>query len=65
MCGNGVAIGMTIIARHRRRIQRDQTQALTACIVVAVGPTLRTAAEFRLVTVALPTTATTASGSVW
>ena len=62
MFGNGVAIGMVIIVRHRRGIPPDQPQALTACIVVAVGAALRGTVVWLIVTTGLPTIATTTLG---
>ena len=62
MCGNGVAIGMTIIARHRRRIQRDQLQALTAWAVAVVGAALCGDVVWHIVSAILPALASATLG---
>ena len=62
---NGVAIGLAIIVRHRRRIQRGQPQALAAWAVVVVGAAMWTSARCRVAVASLSTTDTTPSGSVW
>ena len=65
MCGNGAVIGMEIIARHRRLIPPDQPQAPSACTVAVAGTTVRSTAECRIATAAIPSFATTTLGSVW
>ena len=58
MCGNGVVIGMEITLHRPMRIQRDQPQALFACIVAVAGTAMRATVECRIAATMLPTTAT-------
>ena len=61
MCLNGVQIGMgmEIIHQVHQIIPPDQSQALIACFVEAVGPAMRGTVVWLIVATILPTIATT------
>ena len=63
MCGNGVAIGMKIIARHHRPILRVPVLVLPACSVGAAGSTARGNAVSLFVAIIAQAPVTTATAS--
>lgn len=67
MCGNCVAIGIAVVITHQAHqpILLVLLLALTACIVVVAGTTLRGTVECRIATTTLRATAPTMSASGW
>ena len=65
MCGNGVLIGMVIIALLLKMTHKVQIQAPGAFVAAAVGTTSATTVELPIASGAIRAAGTTATAFVW